>query len=50
MVIFEIRLCHLAIKTTMVMGQNYGSFSVKVRHFWWQSVVVLGWIYDGLRE
>ena len=42
MVIFEIRLCHLAIKTAIVTDQNYGTFSAKVWHFWVQSVVVFG--------
>ena len=35
------KLCGLAFKSAMVLGQNYGSFGAKVRHFWVQSVVVL---------
>ena len=35
------KLCGLALKSAMVLGQNYGSFGAKVRHFWQQSVVVL---------
>ena len=30
----------LAIKSVIVSGQKYGSFSAKVWHFWQQSVVV----------
>ena len=35
-------LCRLAIKSAIVTGQKYGTFKAKVRHFWQQSMVVLG--------